>query len=54
MDLSKKSVVNMGIRLYNKVLDHIKDLENCKFFKKEFRSLPLQHALYLVDEFISY
>jgi hypothetical protein len=28
MDLFKKSVVNMGIRLYNKVPDHIKDLEN--------------------------
>jgi hypothetical protein len=26
-DLSKKSV-NMGIRLYNKVPDHIKELEN--------------------------
>jgi hypothetical protein len=53
MDLFKKSVVNMRIRLYNKVPDHIKDLENYKFFKKEFRSFLLQHAIYLVDEFIS-
>jgi hypothetical protein len=53
-DLFEKSVVNMGIRLYNKVPDHIKDLENYKFFKKEFRSFLLQHAFYWVDKFISY
>jgi hypothetical protein len=33
-DLFKKSVVNMGIKLYNKVPDNIKDLENCNKFKK--------------------
>jgi len=37
MDLFKKSVVNMGIRLCNKVPDHIKDLENyILFLKKSF------------------
>jgi hypothetical protein len=53
-DLFKKSVVNMGIRLYNKVPDYIKDLEKYIYFLKECRSFLLQHTFYSVDEFISY
>jgi hypothetical protein len=49
----KKSVVNMGIKLYNKVPDNIKNLENYNKLKKEFRSFLLKHAFYSVDEFIS-
>jgi hypothetical protein len=52
-DLFKKSVVNTGIKLYNKVPDNIKHLENCNRFKKELRSFLLKHAFYSVDEFIS-
>jgi hypothetical protein len=52
-DLFKKSVVNMGNKLYNKVPDNKKNLENCNKFKKEFRSFLLKHAFYSVDEFIS-
>jgi hypothetical protein len=43
----------MGIKLYNKVPDNIKNLENCNKFKKEFRSFLLKHAFYSVDEFLS-
>jgi hypothetical protein len=43
----KKSVVNMGIKLYNKVPDNIKNLENCNKFKKEFRSFLLKRAFLL-------
>jgi hypothetical protein len=49
MDFCRRSVVNMGIRLYNKVPDHIKKLEKNKLFKREMRSFLLQHALYSVD-----
>jgi hypothetical protein len=44
----------MGIRLYNKVPDHIKKLEKNKLFERELRSFLLQHAFYSVDKFISY
>jgi hypothetical protein len=33
-NLYKKSVINMGIRLYNKVLNNIKKVEECKPYKK--------------------
>jgi hypothetical protein len=52
-DLFRRSVVNMGIRLDNKVPDHIKKFEKNKLFKREFRSFLLHHAFYSVDEFIS-
>jgi hypothetical protein len=43
--------VNMGIRLYNKMSDHIRKLEKNKLFKRELKSFLLQHAFYSLDEF---
>jgi hypothetical protein len=50
----RKSVINRGIRLYNKAPDYIKELEKDKAFKRELRSLLLQHAFYSVDEYMSF
>jgi hypothetical protein len=37
-NLFKKSVLNMGITLYNKLPSHMKKIEKMKHFKKEVRS----------------
>jgi hypothetical protein len=52
--LFKKSVVNMGIKLDNKVSDHIKMRDNLRFFKRDLKSFLLQHSFYSVDEFMAF
>jgi hypothetical protein len=52
--LFRKSVINIGIRLCNKVPDYIKKLDKNKDFKRELRSFLLQQAFYSVDEYMSY
>jgi hypothetical protein len=47
-------VINMGISLYNKVLDQIKLKENFNSFKKDLKSFLLKHCFYSVDEFTSF
>jgi hypothetical protein len=51
--LFRGSVLNMGIRLYNKVPDHLNN-DNFKTFRRKIKSLLLHHALYSEDEFISF
>jgi hypothetical protein len=46
--------MNMGISLYNKVPDQIKQKENFKSFKKDLRSFLLKQSFYSVDEFMSF
>jgi hypothetical protein len=45
--LFKKSMMNMGISLYNIVPDQVK-----LSFKKDLKSFLLKHCFYSVDEFI--
>jgi hypothetical protein len=52
-DLFRKSMVNMGIKLYNKLPYHIKTGHD-KYLFRELRSFLFQHPFYLVDEFMSY
>jgi len=52
-DLYKKSVINMGTELYNKMPGYIKEMVNYKAFKKELKSFLLYHAFYAVVEFVS-
>jgi hypothetical protein len=52
--LFKKNVMNMGISLYNKVPDQIKQKDNFNSFKKGVRSFVLKHSFYSVDEFMSF
>ena len=52
--LYQESVVNMGIKLYNKVPESIKKLDNFKLFEKELKSLLLSHFFYSVDRFLQF
>jgi hypothetical protein len=49
-----KSVVNIGIKLHNKLPDNVKKLGNFKLLKKELKSLLLSHSLYSVDKFLQF
>ena len=51
--LYKRSVKNIGTKLYNKLPGYIKELDNYKTFKKELKSLLLLHSFYSVEEFVT-
>ena len=53
-DIFRKSVVNRGIQLYNKVPDYIQNLDKDEVFKRESRPFLLQQAFYSVDEYMSF
>jgi len=53
-DIFKKSVTNLGTKLYNKLPNYIKSLENLKLFKKEIKAFLLHHTFYSVDEYLSH
>jgi len=46
----KRSVINMGTKLYNKLPGYIKEIDSYKTFKKELKSLLLLHSFYSVEE----
>jgi hypothetical protein len=50
----KKGVVNIVIKLYNKLPSQISEVEKMRTFKKELKSYLLQHTFYLVDEYMSW
>ena len=52
-DLFKRSVINMGTELYNKLPGYVKGIDSCKTFKKELKSFLLLHTFYLVEEFVA-
>ena len=52
-DLYKRSVINMGTKLCNKLPGCIKGIDSYKTFKKELKSLLLLHSFYSVEEFIA-
>jgi len=52
-DLYKRSVINMGTKLYNKLPGYIKEIDSYKTFKKELKSLLLLHSFYSVEEFVA-
>jgi hypothetical protein len=53
-NIFNKSVNNLGTKLYNKLPNYLKNLENCKFFKKQLKAFLLQQIFYSVDEYLSY
>jgi hypothetical protein len=53
-DIFRKSVVNRGIQLYNKVPDYIQNLDKEEVFKRESKPFLLQQAFYSVDEYMSF
>jgi len=54
MKISIKSVINMGIPLYNKVPINVKTLEEYKPYRREMKSFLIDHALCSVEEFVCY
>jgi hypothetical protein len=51
-DLYKRSVINMGTKLYNKLPSYIKEIDSYKTFRKKLKSFLLQHTFYSVEEFV--
>jgi hypothetical protein len=52
-DLYKRSVINMGSKLYNNFPDYIKEIESYKTFRKQLKSFLFWHAFYSVEEFVA-
>jgi len=53
-DLYKRSVINMGTKLYDKLPGYIKEIDSYKTFKKDLKSLFfLLHSFYSVEEFVA-
>jgi len=44
----------MGTKLYHKLPNYLKKLENLIFFFKQLKALLLQQTIYSVDEYLSY
>ena len=52
-NLYKNSVINMGSIIYNKLPDHLKEIDSFKVFKKKLKVFLLLHTFYSVEEFLS-
>jgi len=50
--LYQKSVINMGVKLFNKLPLQIKTLYNSKTFKRAVKTFLISNAFYTVDEFL--
>jgi len=49
--LFNRSVMNMGIRLYNKLPTRIKKLDSFRDFKRKLKLFLLVHPFYSLNEF---
>ena len=52
-DLYKRSVINVGTKLFNKLPSYIKEIDIYKTFKKKLKSLLLLHSFYSMEEFVA-
>jgi len=52
-EVYKKSVINMGPKLYNNLPGFIKEIDDYKAFKKELKLFLLRHSFYSLEEFVS-
>jgi len=50
----KKSVINMGTKLYNKLPRFLKEIEDYGTFRKKLKLFLLLHSFYSVEEFVSF
>ena len=51
-EMYKKSVINMGTKIYNNLPGFIKEIEKYKAFKRELQKFLLFHTFYSVEEFL--
>jgi hypothetical protein len=52
-DLYKRSVINMGTKLYNNLPGYIKEVNSYKTFRKKSISFLLLYIFYSVEEFVA-
>jgi len=52
-EVYKKNVINMGTKVYYNLPGFIKEIDDCKAFKKELKLFLLQHSFYSGEEFVS-
>jgi hypothetical protein len=51
-NVSKNGVMNMGIKLYNKIPNKIREVGKMRQFKRVFRSRLVQNVFYSVEEYM--
>ena len=52
-EMYKKSVINMGTKMYNNLPKFLKEIDDYKAFKKELKLFLLLQTFYSVEEFVS-
>jgi len=52
-EIYKKSVINMGTKVYNNLPKFLKEIDDYKAFKKELKLFLLLQSFYSVKEFVS-
>jgi hypothetical protein len=52
-EIYKKSVINMGIKVYNNLPKFLKEIGVYEAFKKELKLFLLLQTFYSVEEFVS-
>jgi hypothetical protein len=52
-EIYKKSVINMGTKLYNNLPEFLKETDDYRAFKKELKLFLLLQTFYSVEEFVS-
>jgi hypothetical protein len=45
-------MMNMGVKLYNKIPNKIREVEKMRHFKRELRLYLLWHTYYSVEEYM--
>jgi len=49
----KKSVINMGTKIYNKPPGFLKEIDDIRVFQKKLKTFLLLHSFYSVEEFFA-
>ena len=52
-EIYKKSVMNMGTKLYNNLPKYLKEIDDCKASKNELKIFLLLETFYSVEECVS-
>ena len=52
--LNQRSVTDIGIKLFNKLLIQIKKLDSYKGFKREVKTFLLNNSFYTIEEFLHF
>lgn len=53
LEMTKRSPTSMGIKLFNLLPNKLKLINEVRLFKRQLRTLLLEHCIYSVEEFVS-